>query len=127
MKTEGNSKSGMTSGLDTLLHQWLTSSRAPTANLSEANLAIAISEVRELIRSNDGLISISNRLKRVGPPSAQNMSVKVLYAAFNFANPPLRSSSSTTGIENTKCIRRSCCYHQSGLCVSYEPILAAPH
>jgi len=127
MKTGRNSKSEIAPGLYTLLYQWLTSSRVPTANLSAIDLAVVISEARELIRSNGNLVVKSNRLQKLGPSSAQNASVRALYAAFNFANPCRRSSSSTRVLRISEATSKCCCYHHLMLRVSCAPTLAAAH
>ena len=88
------------------------------ANLSAIDSTVATSAARESIRSNDSLIS---------PPhwsNVQNSSVRALYAAFNFASPRLRSSSSTGDIGYTKRISRYFCYHQAEVHASCEPTLA---
>ena len=115
----GTSELEIVSGLFILQYQWLTFSRSPMANLSVIDSAVATSAARESIRSNDCLVS---------PPNCSNVqssSVRALYAAFNFASPRLRSSSSIRDIEYTKRISRCCCYHQAGVCVPCEPTLAA--
>ena len=109
-----------------LLCHWLTSfSRASIASLSVIDWAAAISVERALIRRSDGAIALPHRSNWLGPSSVRNLSVRALYAASNFANPRLRSSSSTRDIENTKHISRRFCYHQSGVRVSCEPTPAA--
>ena len=127
MKTRRCSKSEIVSGLYTLLYRWLTSSHAPTANFSARDLAFSISEPRELIRIDGDLMVESNLLKKLGPSSAQNSSVRALYAAFSFANPRLRSSSSTRVLRMSEGTSRSCCYHLLVLRVSCVPSFAVAH
>ena len=106
--------------------RWLTSfSRASAANLSARDSTGATSAARESIRNGSCFLASPHISKWLRPSSVQNSSVRALYAAFNFANPCLRSSSSTRGIENIRYTSRGCCYHQAGVCVSSEPALAA--
>lgn len=107
-------------------HWWLTSvSRASTANRSVRDAAAVTSVARESIRSSDCFIALPHRSNSLGPSYVRNSCVRALYAAFNLANPRLRSSSSTQSIENIICISRGFCYHQAGVLGSSEPTLAA--
>ena len=120
-------KSEIASGIYTLSYRRLTSSHAPTANFAARDLAFSTSGTRESIRIDGDLATKSNRSKKLGPSSAQNSSVTVLYAALNFSNPRLRSCSSTGVLRTLEGTSRNCCYQLLVLCVSCVPSFAAAH
>ena len=125
MKAGRNSKSEIASGLYNLLCRWLTSSHASTANFSARDLAFSTSEARETICGDGDLAAKSNRSKKLGPSSARNSSVRVLYAALNFSNPRLRFCSSTRVLRIAEGTSRNCCYQLLVLRVSCLPSFAA--
>ena len=127
MKAGRTPKSEIASGLYNLLHRWLTSSHAPTANFSARDLAFSTSEARESIRIAGDLATKSNRSKKLGPSSAQNSSVRVLYAALNFSNPRFRSCSSARVLRIAEGTSRNCCYQLLVHCVSCVPTFAVAH
>ena len=124
MKAGRNSKSEIASGLYNLLCRWLTSSHASTAKFSARDLAFSTSEARETIRGDGDLAAKSNRSKKLGPSSARNSSVRVLYAALIFSNPRLRSCSSARVLRISS-TSRNCCYQLLVLRVSCLPSFAA--
>ena len=95
------------------------------ANFLAAALAFSISEARESIRDDGDLADKSNRLKKLGPSSAQNSSFRALYAALNFSNPFVRSASSTRVLRLSEGTSRNCRYQLLVFCVSSVPNFAA--